>query len=162
MAFLPSRERLFFLYRSEEGRIDRETWTRGALGLVGVLLPLTLIWLLLLPYTSHDLAKSPFFVPQTAVAYAYLAFYSLIVLLVAASWVNLAAKRFRDLDRPAPLVLAGLLPFAGLVVGAAHWLQPQIADLMPRWQVAATDVILVAIAAWTVIELGWRRSPEAG
>lgn len=156
MAGLPSAERIAFLYRTDQGRIDRSTWARGAAGLAAVLAPLTLLWLALLPYTEHDLAKSAFFVWQTVAAYAYLVVYATVVLLVSASWVNLSAKRFRDLNRPAPLGLAGLLPFAALLAGAAHWLQPRVAEVMPRWYVTIGDVALAAVVLWTLFELGFR------
>ncbi len=160
MAGLPSSERIAFLYRTDQGRIDRATWARGAAGLAAVLVPLTLIWLALTPYTAHDLATSPLFVPQTVAAYAYLIVYAIAVLLICASWVNLSAKRFRDLDRPAPLGLAGLLPLAALLAGAAHWLQPRVAEVMPRWYVTIFDVILVAVAVWSLLELGYRRAAD--
>ncbi|HEY8063300.1 MAG TPA: hypothetical protein VIF40_01060 [Methylosinus sp.] len=157
---LPSRERLSFLYRTEEGTLDRAGWRCGVAGLLAVLVPLTLIWLALFPYTDHDLAKEPFFVWQTVVAYAYLALYSLAVLLIAVSFVNLSAKRFRALGRPAPIVFAGLLPLALLVAGAMHWLQPRVAEVMPYWTVTLTDVALAAIALWTGYELGVREGGE--
>ncbi|BBU60248.1 hypothetical protein MSC49_01830 [Methylosinus sp. C49] len=157
---LPSRERLSFLYRTEEGRLDRAGWSCGAAGLVAALVPLTLIWLALFPYTDHDLAKDPFFVWQTVAAYAYLTFYALAILLIAVSFVNLSAKRFRALDRPAPLLLAGLLPFAALVAGAMHWLQPRVAEVMPYWPVALTDLALAAVALWVGYELGVREGGE--
>lgn len=160
MAGLPSSERIAFLYRTEQGRVDRTTWVRGAAGLAAVLAPLTLIWLALSPYTEHDLAKTPFFVWQTVAAYAYLAVYALAVLLISASWVNLSAKRFRALGRPAPLGLAGMLPLAALLAGAAHWLQPRVAEVMPRWYVSIFDVALVAVAAWSLLELGYRRGAD--
>lgn len=160
MASWPSSERVAFLYRTEQGRIDRAGWRRGAAGLVALLIPLTLIWFALSPYTEHDLAKSPFFVWQTVAAYAYLTVYALAVLLISASWVNLSAKRFRALGRPAPLGLAGLLPLAALLAGAAHWLQPRVAEVMPRWHVTIFDLVLAAVAAWSLLELGYKRGAD--
>lgn len=151
-------ERIRFLYRTDVGRIDRATWRRGALWLLAALAPLTVIWFALEPYSAHDLAKSPLWVPMTALAYAYLMFYAFILLLVSISFVNLSAKRFRDLGRPAPLGLAGLPPFCVFLAGAAHWLQPRVAEAMPRWQVYPFDAALVAVALWTVVELGVRET----
>lgn len=160
MASLPTSERIAFLYRTEQGHIGRADWRRGAAGLAAPLISLTLIWFALSPYTEHDLAKSPFFVWQTVAAYAYLAVYALAVLLISASWVNLSAKRFRDLGRPAPLALAGLLPLAALLTGAAHWLQPRVAEVMPRWYVTIGDAALAAVALWTLFELGFRETAK--
>jgi hypothetical protein len=160
MAALPSRERLSFLYRTEEGRLDRASWRAGVAGLLALLVPLTLIWLALFPYTDHDLSKSPLFVWQTAVAYAYLALYALAVLLIFASFVNLSAKRFRALGWPAPLGLAGLTPFAALLAGAVHWLQPRVAEVMPYWCSLGFDALLAAVALWTAYELGVKDGGE--
>lgn len=157
---LPSRERLDFLYRTEEGRIGRSDWRLGAGGLVAALVPLTLIWLALVPYTDHDLSKDPFFAWPTVAAYAYLTLYALAILLIAVSFVHLSVKRFRALGRPAPLLLAGLLPFAALVAGAMRWLQPRVSEVMPHWPVTLADLAFVAIALWTVYELGVRRDAE--
>ena len=89
-------ERLRFLYRTDQGRIDRATWRRGAGALVAVLLPLTLIWFALAPYSVHDLATTPFFAPMTILAYVYVIFYAFAVMLIVVSFINLSAKRCRD------------------------------------------------------------------
>jgi uncharacterized membrane protein YhaH (DUF805 family) len=151
-------ERIRFLYRTEEGRIDRVTWLRGAGALAAILLPFVLLWLPLSPYTAHDLATDPFFVPMTAVAYAYVLIYSFVILLVAVCYVNLTAKRFRELGRPAPVAFAGLVPFLALVAGATHWLQPRVAEVMPLFWVWGVDALLVAAIAWSFYELGVREN----
>ncbi|MEF3366412.1 hypothetical protein V3H18_07680 [Methylocystis sp. 9N] len=149
-------ERIRFLYRTEEGRIDRATWRRGAGALLAILAPLTLIWLALSPYAAHDLAQRPLFAPETAAAYFYVLFYAFAVLLLAISFVNLSAKRFRDRGRTPPLGLASLAPLLALLSGAAHFLQPRVAEVMSRWYVWGVDAALVAAIVWTVYELGWR------
>jgi Na+-driven multidrug efflux pump len=156
MPNLPSGERITFLYRSDQGRIDRATWRGGALGLLAVLLPATIVWLLLEPYTDHDLSKTPLWAPEIAAAYAYLIFYAFVVILIGASFVNLSVKRFRALGHPRPLALAGLLPLAMLFAGAAHFFQPRLADVAPRWYVYPFDLALIGVAAWTLYELAWR------
>ena len=77
-------ERIRFLYRNDQGRIDSVTWLRGVRTLTLILVPFALIWLFLAPYTDHDITTSPFFVPQTAAAYAFAILYAFAVLLVAA------------------------------------------------------------------------------
>jgi uncharacterized membrane protein YhaH (DUF805 family) len=149
-------ERIRFLYRTEEGRIDRATWARGVGALAWIIAPFAAIWLFLSPYTAHDLAKDPFFMPMTAVAYSFVLLYTFVILLVAVSYVNLSAKRFRDLGRAAPVALAGLAPFAALVAGATHWLQPRVAEVMPIYWVWGVDALLVGIIVWTVYELGFK------
>jgi uncharacterized membrane protein YhaH (DUF805 family) len=150
------QERIHFLYRTEQGRIDRATWARGAGALAAMIAPFHLIWLALSPYTAHDLAKDPFFMPMTAVAYSFVLLYTFVILLVAVSYVNLSAKRFRDLGRAAPVALAGLAPFAALVAGATHWLQPRVAEAMPIYWVWGADAALVGAIFWTVYELGFK------
>lgn len=154
MAF--DAERIRFLYRTEQGRIDRATWARGAAALALVIAPFALVWFFLSPYTAHDLAKDPFFVPMTAVAYAFVIVYAFVILLVAVSYVNLSAKRFRDLGREWPVGLAGLAPLMALIAGAAHWLQPRVAEVMPVYWVWGADAVLVAVIGWTAYELGFR------
>ncbi len=149
-------ERIRFLYRTEQGRIDRATWLKGAGALAAILAPFFFIWLALAPYADHDLTRDPFFAPMTAAAYGFVILYAFVILLVAVSYVNLSAKRFRELGRPAPVALAGLGPLAALVTGAVHWLQPRVAEVMPRFWVWGVDAALVAVIAWTIYELGFR------
>lgn len=152
------RERIRFLYRTEQGRIDRVTWLKGAGALAAIVAPFFLVWLALAPYTDHDLARDPFFMPMTAAAYAFVILYSFVILLVAVSYVNLSAKRFRDIGRAAPVALAGLAPLIALIDGATHWLQPRVAEVMPRLWVWGADAVLVAAIAWTIYELGFKNN----
>jgi hypothetical protein len=152
----PIRERLVFLFRTETGHIDRADWRLGVAILAAPLVVLTLAMWALLPYTFHDLATTPLFVWQTMIAYFYLCLYALAVLVIAASYVNLSAKRFRALGRPAPVALATALPLAALLAASAHFVQPHVADAMPRWQVTIFDLILAAAALWSAYELGVR------
>jgi uncharacterized membrane protein YhaH (DUF805 family) len=160
MVSWPSSERIRFLYRADQGRIDRDVWRRGALGLLSFIAPFVGVWLLLAPYTEHDLAKSPLFVPMTALAYAYLIFFAFVVMLVAISFINLSAKRFRAIGRPAPVGLASLLPLAAFLDGVTHGTQVLLAEATPGWLIYPFDAALVAVLAWTVYELGF--APEPG
>ena len=155
------RDRLRFLYQTDQGRIDRATWRRGAGALVAVLLPLTLIWLALQPYSVHDLATTPFFAPMTILAYAYVIFYAFVVMLIIVSFINLSAKRFRDRGLTPPLGLASLAPLLALIAGAVHFWQPRAAEVMSHWYVWSVDALFVAAALWTIYELGWREEPRA-
>ena len=151
-------ERFRFLYRSDQGRIDSVSWLRGVRTLALVLVPFALIWLLLAPYTDHDITTSPFFVPQTALAYAFAILYAFVVLLVAVSYVNLSAKRFRDRGFSPALGFASLAPFAALIAGAAHWLQPRVAEAMTRGWVWGADAVFIGVVLWTLYELGLQPS----
>jgi uncharacterized membrane protein YhaH (DUF805 family) len=161
MAGWPSAERIRFLFRDDQGRVDRETWRRAALALLALLAPFVGLWLALEPYTNHDLSKTPLFDPMVALAYTYLIFFAIIGTLIAVSLVNLSAKRFRDLGRPAPLGLASLAPFAIFIDGAAHWLQVRIAEVMPHWQVYPFDAAAAFVVLWTIYELGFSEKGSA-
>ena len=142
-----------FLYRTDKGRIDRAGWFRAAAPLAVSFVVTTAIMLALLPWANRPLTERAFFDPAAFAANTYILVYAALTLLTAISWVNLGAKRFRDRGRPAPLGLAGLLPLAMLVAGAADWLQPRVAEVMPRATVWACEGALVVVAIWTFLEM---------
>jgi uncharacterized membrane protein YhaH (DUF805 family) len=142
-----------FLYRQDRGRIDARTWWKGSAWLGALLAVLTALWLYLSPAAHRDLGATPFLAWWTLAAYVYLLFYAFAVLLIAICHTNLSAKRWRDRGRPASL--AGLLPLAGLVSGAAHWMQPRVEAFIPHWYVVGVDFVFVGIVVWTVVELGF-------
>lgn len=154
------RSRLGFLFREDRGRIDAGDWLRGLRTLAFILIPFALVWVALAPYAVHDIATSAFFVPLTVAAYAFAILYAFVVLLVAVSYVNLSAKRFRDRGLPSPLGLAALVPLAALIAGAAHWLQPRVAEVMAHGWVEAADGLLLVVALWSFYELGTRPARE--
>lgn len=142
-----------FLYRTDQGRIDRAGWLRAAAPLALSFGVTTAIMLTVLPWSNRPLTERAFFDPAALAANAYILGYAALTIFTAISWVNLGAKRFRDRGRPAPLGLAGLLPLAMLVAGAAAWLQPRVAEVMPRWTVWACEAAMVAVAVWTALEM---------
>jgi uncharacterized membrane protein YhaH (DUF805 family) len=144
-----------FLFRQDQGRIDARAWWKGTGCLFGVLVVLTAIWMYLSPSAHRDLGTTPFLAWWTLAAYVYLLFYAFAVLLIAICHYNLSAKRWRDRGRPASL--AGLLPLAVLVSGAAHWMQPRVEQFIPYWYVLGTDLLLAGILVWSVMELGFDR-----
>ncbi len=152
MAALSAEGGARFLFRSDQGRIDARTWRRGTALLLAILAVLTAIWLPLEPLTHRDLATTPFFAWATIAAFAYLVLYAFAVILIGISHYNLSAKRWRD--RGWSGALAGLLPLFALFSGAAHWLQPRVAEDVSYWYVAGADAALAAIIVWNVVELG--------
>jgi uncharacterized membrane protein YhaH (DUF805 family) len=142
-----------FGFRTDQGRIEAKTWWQGSALLCALLAVLTLIWFLLEPFTHRDLASTPFLAWPTLAAFVYLLFYAFAVLLIAVCYYNLSAKRWRD--RGWPGALAGLLPLFALISGAANWLQPRVAEVLPYGYVALSDAVLAAIIAWNVVELGF-------
>ena len=105
-----------------------------------------------MPPTTHDEAWR-YADPAALAANTYILAYAALTIFTAISWVNLGAKRFRDRGRPAPLGLAGLLPLAMLRAGAADWLQPRVAEVMPRASVWACEAVLLVVAVWTALEM---------
>jgi uncharacterized membrane protein YhaH (DUF805 family) len=147
-----SKERAFFLFRADQGRIDAKTWRQGTAMLVAILAVLTAIWLVVSPFAQRDLASTAFFAWATLATFVYLLVYAFAILLIAVSHYNLSAKRWRDRGRPAGL--AGLLPFFALLSGAAHWLQPRVPEDVSSLYVVGIDVLLAGIIVWNGVELG--------
>ncbi len=142
-----------FLYRTDKGRIDRAGWLRAAAPLALSFLATTAIMLAVLPWANRPLSERAFFDPAALAANTYILAYAALTILTGISWVNLGAKRFRDRGRPAPLGMAGLLPLAMLVAGAAAWLQPRVAEAMPRASVWGCEILLLVVAVWTAAEM---------
>jgi uncharacterized membrane protein YhaH (DUF805 family) len=149
-----------FLFRTYEGSIDRRTWRTGVLVLLAFLIPLTVIWLILAPATHRDLSRPELVDARALFAFLYLILFTFTVILIAVCWTNLSAKRFRAIGWPG--AFAGLLPFAALIDGAAHWFQPRAPDVFPDWALIVFDAILAAVALWSLYELGLANPAETG
>ena len=146
---------LSFLFRTDQGVIDRAMWWRSAIFLMGCLAMLTGIWMEVgkYAYEAQPAAeRTALFDPAIFGAYAYLTFYGLCVMLIGVSFYNLSAKRCRARGRPP--ALAGLVPLFALLSGAAHWLYPRVTESMPYWTVVLTDVCLIAAILWSIVDLG--------
>lgn len=137
-----------FLFRSDEGRIGAGVWLRGFVFLAALLIVLTAIWLGVAPLGRRDLSQRAFVDPLTIAVYVYLLLYAVATILIGVSYVNLSLKRLRAAGLPT--AISGLLPLAMLLAGAAHWLQPRVADVFPRAVVHAADALLVLVALGSV------------
>ena len=151
-----------FGFRTDQGLIDAKTWREGAALLAVVFAALTAIWLFLKPNAYRQMSPtSPLFEWKVFLtAFVYLLFYAFAVLLIGISFYNLSAKRLRA--RKLPTGLAGLVPLVALFSGAAHWLQPRVAEYLSHWYVTALDALLVGAIVWTVLELGFRPPLDLG
>ena len=138
-----------FLFRADEGRIGAGVWLRGFLFLAALLLALTAIWLAIAPWGRRDLSQRAFVDPTTIAVYVYLLLYAVAVILIGVSYVNLSLKRLRAAEKP--LAISGLLPLAVLLAGAAHWLQPRVADVFPIWIAWAVDAVLAVVAVFSFV-----------
>ena len=150
---------LRFLFRTDQGTIGRRDWWRGVAMLAGVLVALSVGWHFLAPYANRGLDERKLIDAMTIITFLYLMIFAFAVMLIAVCFVSLTAKRLRARGRPTGL--AGLLPFAALIAGAAHWLQPRVAESMPWAIVAACDVALIVVALWCIIDLGALEKPAA-
>jgi hypothetical protein len=142
-----------FLFRSDQGVISADVWWRGTIVLVALLLFLHFIWEAISAQPQEPVSeRGSLFDPLVFVSYLYLTFYGIMIILVAVSHYNLSAKRWRACGKPASL--AGLWPLSALAAGAAHWLQPHMADVMAPWTVGAFDLVFGAVALWNIYQLG--------
>ena len=147
--------RTFFLYRSDEGRIDAATWWRGTLLLFGLFLILALGWLFIEPYADHNLDVGAGMTAAIIAANVYRLFFGFAILLLLISHYNLSAKRWRDVGWPPSL--AGLFPLMVCLCGAVHWLEPRLETALPPWTTIVADALLLAVIVWNVVELGGLR-----
>ena len=152
---------LSFLFRTDQGVIDRGMWWRSTIFLLGCLAILTGIWMEIGTYAYEaqgPAARADLFDPDIFAAYAYLVFFGFCVILISVSHYNLSAKRFRARGRPP--ALAGLLPLLALFSGAAHWLYPRVSESMPLWTVTLTDAAFVTAILWNIVDLGLLKDPS--
>jgi len=133
-----------FLFRSDEGRIGAALWLRGCAVLAALFLVFSGVWQALSPYAHRSLAQRAFVDPLTIGVYLYLFAYAIATLLIGVSYVNLSIKRLRAAGQPT--AIAGLLPLAALIAGAAHWLHPRVSDVFPIWIAYVADAALFAVA----------------
>ena len=124
--------------------------------LAAPLVVMSAIWMLLSPYANRGLDQRRLVDPMTLVTYLYLALFTLAVILIAVSFVYLSAKRARA--RGLFTSFGALAPLAALIAGAAHWLYPRAADVIPLAIVRGLDVIVVILAIACVVELGVKDS----
>ena len=145
-----------FLFRRDEGTIDRRTWWINALALAVPLALMTLVWNLIGEGAHRVIdTQSQLLDARTGFTYLYLLVFAAAILLAAVSYYNLSSKRFRA--RSLQPGLAGILPFCALITGAVHWMVPRVGDALPGWATWAVDAGLLAVLVWNMWELGVRR-----
>lgn len=140
-----------FLYRQTEGVVDRAAWLRGSLLPVGIAAVATAIAFWVAPDKPRDLNVEAFVSPAVILRQTYLILYAFVFLICLVSEYFLSAKRFRDRGRPA--ALAGLAPFALLLLGAANWYQPLSEGSLSYPALLAIDALALAVIAWSIAEL---------
>ncbi len=153
-----------FLYREDKGEISQSLWWAGTWPLAGLLLVLSLIWLMIAPDPlhashSHVLSTQMQSILQL-LTYFYLLIYGIVAMLIAISHTFLSMKRLRALRQPTGL--GGLLPFTVLVVSAVNWLQPRMSDEMPLWTLWLADGTLAAVILFIIYDLGIKSDKMAG
>lgn len=155
-----------FLYREDKGRIDRATWWQGA----GILALVWLVALVLYQSFGHfSLGDASQIVLHDAEGNAaklnklgdgsILIFpatiLTIVSIFVAVAFYFVSAKRFQDIAKPGLLAL--ILPLALFITAAIHWMAPQL-GAFPGWITGGFDLALLAVAAWTIWELGFKES----
>jgi hypothetical protein len=83
------------------------------------------------PWTQRNLAAQGLFDLRAFIAFVYLLFFTLGVMLTQVSQYNLSAKRFRA--RALNPRWAAVWPFAAFLTGAAFWAQPNFFGLLPAF-----------------------------
>ena len=152
-------DRFRFLYRQAEGAIDRATWVRASLAPVGIALALTAVAFWIAPDKPRDLGSEAFLNPLIVLRQVYLIGYAFVLLICLVAEYFLSAKRFQDRGRPG--ALAGVAPFALLIVGAANWYQPLSEGTLSLPALIGVDVVALAAIAWSIAELGFgARRPQ--
>lgn len=163
MPALLTRDGLNFLYRRDEGLVDRKTWWMGMILLASILFILTMIWLILRPWAGRGLDERALIDAKTMAAYVFLAIYVFAAFIIAVSYMNLSAKRFRAKGwqgaRPLGLAAAPLLLL--LLFGSVFWLQMRVVDAVPSFIIPTTGLLCAGAFAWHIFELGLRSdSPD--
>ena len=151
MAEPETGEGFAFLFRSDQGCIDRTTWWRGTVPILLIGGVLTAGWLFVRPYT-YDAIHQP---PALAVlGYLYLVVFSFATILLFVCEYNLSAKRFTA--RGQPRALAAILPALALLAGALAWYGPRSQGAVPGWADGAMLGLIGAVVLWNAVELGFR------
>ena len=140
------------LYRDADGTLGPAEWVRASALPIGVALAMTALAYAISP-GPRDLATQPFFSVSIVAVHAYLMVYGFALIFLAVMQYFVSAKRFRDLGR-AP-GLAGLLPLALLLAGAAAWFQPRSEGAMPEWAVWPFYALALAVVVGNVAVLGF-------
>ena len=148
--------RFRFLYRQSEGTIDRATWARASVLPIGAALVLTAFAFWIAPEKPRDLSTESFVSAAIVARQTYLIAYAFALMICLIAEYFLSAKRFRD--RALPEALAGVAPFAVLILGAANWYQPLSEGVMSLAALYVVDALAAAAITWTLIELGFGRS----
>ncbi len=156
----PAKEDWFrFLYRQSEGSVDRATWLRASLLPLGIALALTIIAVWIAPDKPRDLGSEVFFNPLIVLRQIFLIAYAFVLLFCLVAEYFLSAKRFQDRGRPG--ALAGVAPFALLIVAAANWYQPLSEGSMSHLALIGVDLVALLAIAWTIAELGFGAGKRA-
>jgi uncharacterized membrane protein YhaH (DUF805 family) len=151
-----SRENFRFLYRQDQGRIDRRAFWIASLPILMILTVMTLVWLAVKPQGARDLSSGVFFDAPTAFAYAYLLVYTACMMLGAIMFYFVGAKRLRDGARPPWLAAAPFLMV--YAAGAVHWAAPRSDGGVGPLALWAVDVLAIASVVWAVLDMGLRKS----
>ncbi|QEN88423.1 DUF4175 domain-containing protein [Labrys sp. KNU-23] len=153
-----------FMFRDDKGSINRQDWWRGMVVLAFILAALVAIAFGLNHFLPRNPAAAEALVDEVAREHTrlmtipyYLSLFAIDVLYVVMVLVSVCiyfvgAKRYNDLGQPAQLAL--ILPAAAYFQIFSPILSDHLLPVYGRWIVT---VAMLAVLAWQVFELGFRK-----
>ena len=146
-------EKFRFLFRNDQGSIGRSTWwgAMAALAIAWILIALVATGLTMLGDSLAAGQGTGALTLLTQGVY-FSAIFNVLIILVYVCYYFVSAKRFNDLGKSPKLAL--ILPAAVYVQTFSPILTDQVLPIYGRWIVF---VLFLAVAAWQVWELGFRK-----
>jgi uncharacterized membrane protein YhaH (DUF805 family) len=128
-----------FLFRTDQGTIDRSTWWKAVGAIAGA-------WLIVVE--AQSILNRSGDITKLALTAAFV----LAAMFLSVCYYFVSAKRFNDRGKPTEFAL--VLPAAIFVDAGLHWLGPSLVSFVPNWSHYLVDGIAIAAAVWNITELG--------
>ncbi|RFB79535.1 DUF805 domain-containing protein [Methylovirgula sp. 4M-Z18] len=154
MPGLFTRQNLRFLFREDQGVIDRRTWwlavtLLGAVWIIAALIATALRYAIVSAVMRLDNSTNMLELMQKM---TFSGIFNIVMILVYVCYYFVSAKRFRDLGRS---------PYLGLILPAAIYLAasfgPVLNAFFPPYGSWLAGVCLSLVAFWNVVVLGFTK-----
>ncbi len=154
MSGIFTRQNLRFLFREDQGVIDRRTWwlavtMLGVVWIIAALVATALRYAIVSAVMSLDDTTNMLALMQKT---TFSGIFNIVMILVYVCYYFVSAKRFRDLGRS---------PYLGLILPATMYLAASFGPFLDAfiapygsWLV---HVVLAIVAAWNVLILGFTK-----
>jgi uncharacterized membrane protein YhaH (DUF805 family) len=158
MAGILSAQNFRFLFREDKGSIDRRTWWVATAALACVLVVVAILAMLLTflaesATVGAAAAEESIGLLTILTQGVYLtALFHILIILVFVCYYFVSAKRYNDLDRSPKMGL--ILPAAIYLLIVSPIVVDQLLPVFGRW---IMTILFLAVAAWQVYELGFRK-----